>query len=481
MQGTFTKTSIHLMLSGVISIAALIAGVSGNINPHIKVKTFDGFEIWRPSYVRMDPGDIKLEEKQGRGSLMLLALLIATGVSSYGAFLAIDASRQWDIEQDEAATNRDKARLVSEVQAEAEITAAKVLAEKQQEIRLLQQLQSLGVNLSQSLPQSEPVATHQQAIEVLPPVGQPPQLAAANTTTVADSPVAAQPADTQPKPIPSAPQYKLPDGAVLIEPGALNDNNRYPIVMVVAQQGSGKSVTMACIFEYLSGKKALATPKKQDHENPNLRGVYDIAFGYNAIFKTGRWIGHTDELIATEDRDLTWYLENQPSGENYINFAWATRQESLNRQQHGMKADTPYWRVFADEWSQTYLGGFKNPAKTPQDEKKAKGYLEAAIADAFMNFRGQRVQFFVGSQTESVETVGLQNLSSIRDESWHLYPGLGAIAAAKKLGKDSLAMWLQQRVSSGHGIALLERQGVFLEVINLPPLEYLKKFDPPAL
>lgn len=280
---------------------------------------------------------------------------------------------------------------------------------------------------------------------------------------------------------------KLPDGAILIDPSELNNNDKYPVVMVVAEQGAGKSVTLATIFEYLTGNKVLATPKKQDHENSNLASVYDIRFGYNNDLKQGRWIGHIPDditspnwgdLDADNEHDLTWYLNNKPGGDSYINFVWSVRQESLNRQQHGMDSDTKYWRVFGDELSQTFGGGFNDPQKDPKLIRQAKEYVSACIADAFMNFRGQRVQMWIGCQSESVEMIGMKGLSKARDVAWHLYPGKAAIEAAKKYKKDNLALWLMNRKNAGYGIALLEKNGVFFEVINLPTLEYMKKFDP---
>lgn len=280
---------------------------------------------------------------------------------------------------------------------------------------------------------------------------------------------------------------KLPDGAILIDPAELNDNNKYPVVMVVAEQGAGKSVTLATIFEYLNGNKVLATPKKQDHENTNLASVYDIRFGYNNDLKQGRWIGHIPDditspnwgdLDANDEHDLTWYLANKPGGDSYINFVWAVRQESLNRQQHGMDSETKYWRVFGDEWSQTFLGGFNDPEKDNKIINKAKGYMRACIADSFMNFRGQKVQMWVGCQSESVEMIGMKGMAEARNVAWHLYPGTSAIEAAKKYKKDNLALYLMNRKNAGYGIALLEKNGVFFEVINLPTLEYMRKFDP---
>lgn len=271
---------------------------------------------------------------------------------------------------------------------------------------------------------------------------------------------------------------QLPDGATLIEPSALNDVNKYPVMMVVAEQGAGKSVSIATIFEYLNGNKVLATPKIQDHQNQELAKVYDLRFGYNVDLKQGRWIGHVDDLNSLEECDLSYYLANKPEGSHYLDFVWATNRESHNRQQYGMDSDANYWRVFGDEWSDIYTNGFLDPSKTTKEIKQAKMYVEVCIKSAFFNFRGQRVQLFVGCQSETVDSIGAKGISAARDIAWHLYPGKAAIEAAKKYGKYNLSVWLQNRVNSGYGVALLEKNGVFYEVINLPTLEYMKKFDP---
>lgn len=274
------------------------------------------------------------------------------------------------------------------------------------------------------------------------------------------------------------PPTTIPDGATMIEPSALNDVNKYPVMMVVAEQGSGKSVTIASIFEYLSGNKVLATPKIQDHENQELAKTYDLRFGYDTENNTGRWIGHIDSFNSLEECDLSWYLANCPQGSHYLDFVWATNRESHNRQQYGMDADAPYWRVFGDEWSDVYTNGFLDPNLKKKVIDQAKMYVEVCIKSAFFNFRGQRVQLFVGCQSETVDSIGAKGISAARNVAWHLYPGKAAIEAAKKYGKHNLSVWLANRVKIGFGVALLEKNGVFFEVINLPTLDYMRKFDP---
>ena len=271
---------------------------------------------------------------------------------------------------------------------------------------------------------------------------------------------------------------EIPDGAIAITPDALNDINKYPVVMVVAEQGSGKTVTVASIFEKLEGHKVLATPKLHDHRNAALTEVYDLKFGYDTDREKGRYIGDTSNFDTLESHDLTWYLTEKPNGSHYLDFVAATFRESTNRQQYGMSADAQHWRVFGDEWSDIYSNGFLDPEKDKKEIIKAKGYMEQCIKSAFFNFRGQRVQLFVGCQSETVESIGATGISTARDIAWHLYPGKAAIEIAVKFGKNGLSRYLSDKVRAGYGVALLEKNGITFEVLELPTLEYLSKFDP---
>jgi len=271
---------------------------------------------------------------------------------------------------------------------------------------------------------------------------------------------------------------EIPDGAIAITPDALNDINKYPVVMVVAEQGSGKTVTVAAIFEKLEGHKVLATPKIYDHRNAALAEIYNLKFGYDADRERGRYIGDTSNFDALESHDLTWYLTAKPEGSHYLDFVAATFRESTNRQQYGMSADAQHWRVFGDEWSDIYSNGFLDPEKDRKEITKAKGHMEQCIKSAFFNFRGQKVQLFVGCQSETVESIGATGISTARDIAWHLYPGKAAIEIAVKFGKNGLSRYLSDKVRAGYGVALLEKNGITFEVLELPTLEYLSKFDP---
>lgn len=292
----------------------------------------------------------------------------------------------------------------------------------------------------------------------------------------------------QPKPVATAPTLvpqkavatpsPIPDGATLIKPEALNDVNKYPVVMVVAEQGSGKTVTVATIFEQLQGHKVLATPKIQDHRNSALSQVYSLKFGYDTKKECGMYTGHVDDYDSLEHHDLSWYLEENSEGSHYLDFVLATMRESINRQKYGMEPNASYWRVFGDEWSAIYSNGFSDPLRERKEITQAKGYLEQCIRSAFFNFRGQKLQLFVGCQSETIDSIGAKGIASARDIAWHLYPGKAAIEVAKKLNKHSLSKYLADKVNQGYGVALLEKNGIYFEVVELPTLEYMAKFDP---
>ena len=352
--------------------------------------------------------------------------------------------------------------------------------EQQREIAQNLLLQK-GVIEAQAILESHEVVAQETVLRELskalpapiPPPSQP------NPQQKVDTPAPkTPPAVTTPPVVPKTLSAEIPDGAIAITPDALNDINKYPVVMVVAEQGSGKTVTVASIFEKLEGHKVLATPKLHDHRNAALTEVYDLKFGYDTDREKGRYIGDTSNFDTLESHDLTWYLTEKPNGSHYLDFVAATFRESTNRQQYGMSADAQHWRVFGDEWSDIYSNGFLDPEKDKKEIIKAKGYMEQCIKSAFFNFRGQRVQLFVGCQSETVESIGATGISTARDIAWHLYPGKAAIEIAVKFGKNGLSRYLSDKVRAGYGVALLEKNGITFEVLELPTLEYLSKFDP---
>jgi hypothetical protein len=421
----YNALNAQIIISALLGLSALVVGISGTV----------------PT----------------KGAIKAAALLTSTAFLASASKDALVAAQSASIFEQQREITQNLLLQKGVIEAQAILDSHEVVAQE-----------TIIENLSQTLP--TPIPVPQSPIPT--PSQKTPQQKVDTPESKPPLPVTVHPVITKTR------QSEIPDGAIAITPDALNDINRYPVVMVVAEQGSGKTVTVASIFEKLEGYKVLATPKIHDHRNAALAEVYDLKFGYDADREKGRYIGDTSNFDTLESHDLTWYLTAKPDGSHYLDFVAATFRESTNRQQYGMSADAQYWRIFGDEWSDIYTNGFLDPEKDKKEIIKAKGYMEQCIKSAFFNFRGQKVQMFVGCQSETVESIGASGISTARDIAWHLYPGKAAIEIAAKFGKNGLSRYLSEKVKAGYGVALLEKNGITFEVLELPSLEYLRKFDP---
>lgn len=418
----YNALNAQIIISTLLGLSALVVGISGTV----------------PT----------------KGAIKATALLVST------AFLA-SASKDALVAAQSAGAFEQQRQTSQELFLQKAVVEAQAILESHEVVAQETVLRELSKSLEAPIPTPQaPIPAPQEPIPT-------PQ-----------EPIPTPQAPTPIRRVAKTQKGEIPDGAIAIMPEALNDVNKYPVIMVVAEQGSGKTVTVASIFEKLEGHKVLATPKIHDHRNAALAEVYDLKFGYDADRETGRYIGDTSNFDTLESHDLTWYLTAKPDGSHYLDFVAATFRESTNRQQYGMSADAQYWRIFGDEWSDIYSNGFLNPEKDKREVIRAKGYMEQCIKSAFFNFRGQKVQMFVGCQSETVESIGATGISSARDIAWHLYPGKAAVEVAAKFGKNSLSRYLSEKVKAGYGVALLEKNGVAFEILELPTLEYLSKFDP---
>jgi hypothetical protein len=266
---------------------------------------------------------------------------------------------------------------------------------------------------------------------------------------------------------------RLPDGAVLISPKALGNIDRYPVVMVVAGQGSGKTATMGAILHCLDGHKAIASPKPM---SATTQAIADLIFGFNPAEKQWLYFGSHDSTDYSDERDLSHHLSKGKLSGSMLEMLWACRRESMNRQLDPSRDRTP-WRVFFDEASYTYTSGFNDPMSNGKLERETQTFISGINKDAFQNFRGQGISVFFGAQSKTVESVGLKGFAAARDEAWFLFPGIAAITEARSLGKHQLANWMQRRIDAGYGVALLNKQDSIFEVINLPSIEVLDKFS----
>ena len=269
-----------------------------------------------------------------------------------------------------------------------------------------------------------------------------------------------------------------------IEPADIGNVNQFPIVMVVAGQGNGKTCTLGYIMEKLTGKKVLFTPKANDHRNPSVQEIYDLRFGYNPKTDTAAWFGTPESFDNSPMMDLDWYLNSSSDKHgSALDFIHAANQTAINRTAVGTKKGRSTWRVFYDEASQTYRSGFcrvlvDGVSLGAKGRQECQEFISANLIPAVFNWRDAGVQLFLGCQSETVQSVGFQGCSEAKDEAWHLYPGPKAIAVAKKHKQSKLASFLQRALSDGYAIAILEKEGQQFKVVRMPKLADLARFDP---
>ena len=269
-----------------------------------------------------------------------------------------------------------------------------------------------------------------------------------------------------------------------IEASELGNVNQFPIILVVAGQGNGKTVTMAYIFEQLSGCKVMYTPKMDDHKNKAIQQVYDLKFGFNPVANRAAWYGTPESFDNSPMMDLDWYL-NQSSNKSgsALDFIHAANQTAVNRTAYGTKKGRSAWRVFYDEAAVTYRAGFSRVVVDgvslgSRGRQDCQEFIAANLIPAIFNWRGAGVQLFIGCQSETIESIGLKGCSEARDEAWHLYPGQKAIEIAKKHKQSKLAAFLQRAIDDNYAIAILEKEGQQFKIIRMPKLAELSRFDP---
>lgn len=269
-----------------------------------------------------------------------------------------------------------------------------------------------------------------------------------------------------------------------IEAGDVGNVNQFPIILVVAGQGNGKTVTLAWLFEQLSGRKAMFTPKADDHRNPAIKNVFDLMFGFNIDRNRGAWFGNQSSFDNSSFQDLDWYLTAKRKHGSALDFLHATCQTAENRTATGKKKGRDSWRVFYDEAAQTYTAGFTNTIDDSgislgqRGEKECQWFITGKLKPAIFNFRGAGVQLFIGCQSETVDNIGLKGCAEARDEAWHLYPGPKAIEVARKHKQSKLVAFLQRAIEDGYAISILEKEGQQFKVIRMPKLVELERFDP---
>ena len=396
-------------------------------------------------------------------------------LSTAGYVGAIMESHQ--TEEDELEEFREKLLsfqsrgAISELYAQKAIEVAEVMAEEH-----AMTAAGIPLELPASIPQTQyqPVASTVQAqavqsAEAVQAAGLIPSpansLAIQNSTPTPMN--LATPTPTSSPPI----LVTLPDGAKLIEATALENIDEYPVVMVIAGMGSGKTQTMRWIFSRLSGTKVFSSHKAEIQDLQK----FDLCFGYCPQTGKSRWIGDQNGTVTTLDRDLTWIKNNRGGVGTISEFYWGVFAEITNRQTLGntkVKALEKYI-AFSDETSFAFSVAYNDPLNN-DSLKWGQSLVAGSNKATFMDARSNKVQIYYAAQGEAVETIGLKNMATMRDGAWHLYPGREAIMAAKKHNKHQLAQWFQSRLDMGYAIALIEKGGVFFHVLNLPLISELE-------
>jgi hypothetical protein len=244
-QSLQSKT-VWIVAGLIFSTAGLAGGVANNATDHALVSDANSSLVVLPTR-SLRPTDIIIEERPGRGGLMLLCL----GTSSVIAALSIILSTQAVVDYRNFQIDRDielKVRqLEAEVHGEARVTATQVLAEHQQERRLLHELGGMGLAEDRPSAPALPAAPPQRSAwdqQFFAQYGKYPDEAGLQ-------PVAVQP---QPQAIEAAVQPLHPQGAIAVSdrpatPGDLRvgryawvkEMEQATTILACGEQGSGKS------------------------------------------------------------------------------------------------------------------------------------------------------------------------------------------------------------------------------------------------
>lgn len=327
--------------------------------------------------------------------------------------------------------------------------------------------------VNQALPMQQGVTTQQELSNVQPQTqSTEPQLPVI-PAVVPQQVIHPVQAIQQATPIAPQKHYAIP-GVELINADRFEDITEYPNIMIIAGKGDGKTTTVNYIFKFLSGKKVFASPKANRDDLPN----YSAVFGYNPKTDLSGWYGDPTKLNALPARDITYLLNNPDEDRSMIDFAWGIYSEIMNRQAKGKSYYTSLGalRTFFDEASITYSTGFLDPFDVKNTKlKSAQQIISTANKTYAFDGRTQLMQGWFAAQTKSVAEIGMEGISETRDAMWFLYPGKKAQIRAEELKMPQLKMWLEQRDKQGYGAALIEKEGVIVQVLNLPTKEELMR------
>lgn len=434
----------------------------------------------------------KIENGNGDRKLLFSFLGIAVGIASV---VLSEIKQAQDEELANQKFNMSKMReILNRVEHE------KLLMDSEEELKAYQHVaegkalgktaQLLGVHPSELLPddqpavnvpaQSVPQQTYQQFQEAQSqqPVSQGNADGVPVASLLATQPIqvtqnSQAPQTHQSVQLPQVQQkhYAVP-GVELINADALENVDEYPNIMIVAGKGAGKTSTVRYIFRCVSGKKVFASHKALSRDVPK----FDAVFGYNQTTGESAYFGHPKGFPFSNERDLTYHI-NQPSeNKSMLDFIWALRRELENRQRKGEEyyKSLGHCRVFFDEASYCYSAGFDDPfdKKVASEVQQIISTTNRALA---FDGRSQLIQVFFAAQSKTVKTIGMEGIAETRDAMWFLFPGKNAIIRAEELNRPDLRNWLEQRDRQGYGTALIEKEGVIIQALNLPTKAELEK------
>ena len=234
-----------------------------------------------------------------------------------------------------------------------------------------------------------------------------------------------------PKPVKEAPLKFVPK---LFDWDDLKDTNTYPVVIISGKQGSGKTTAgeyLGCLVG--TGKRYAVSP----HLKPSDFQGFDGKLGGGAnYYREDDYMPSWSQVEADPDSDWTIYQT-------------LTAIESLitSRLQAYALGTTDFEQVdiYLDE-----TVAIQRYFRTKCPDKTLKKFLEGFLGMAFTEPRKVKVRFWILTQAETVEALGLTGMAGLKNDSLFIRLNHNAMRHGKQvtkqryLSKDSLDWLLQQ-------------------------------------
>lgn len=240
------RATIQIAGCLLISAIALVGGVANNATDHALVSDANSNLVTLPAR-SLRSTDIIIDVRPGKGGLMLLCLAISSAAAAIGVGLSIQAAMDLERFRIDRSIALQVQQLEAEVAGEAQVEAAKVWAEHEQEQKLIQRLGGMGLGGDRPSAPALPAAPPQRSAwdqQFFSQYGKYPEDAGLQ-------PVAAQ---AQPQAIEAAVQPLSPQGAIAVSdhpdtPGDLRvgryawvrEMEEAGTVLACGEQGSGKT------------------------------------------------------------------------------------------------------------------------------------------------------------------------------------------------------------------------------------------------